>query len=77
MNTVKVSGKITLPSEPNAIRYICDDCGCICDSSFGDSRVEVFRYASKSSKEPESVRYICEYCADELFGDHQPHSIFG
>ena len=58
-------------------RCICDECNSIVDDRFGDPRQEVFRFDSKYTKDPSSIRMLCSYCIDDLFGDHEPHSIFG
>jgi len=73
----KVVGHIELSDAPKKHKCICDECGSHVDDSWGDPRVEVFRYDSKHAKDPSSIRWICECCVDELFGNHEPHSIFG
>lgn len=71
---VKVIGRIELPEPPKRLDppYICDDCGATLDGSYGDPRVVITRL----DLEGDSVRHVCNVCADELFGDHEPKSIF-
>ena len=54
----------------------CDECGHRVDDSLGDPRVKLSTFDSMDAKEPSSVRWVCAYCADELFGDDSPISIF-
>lgn len=72
----KVVGKIELPDAPQKHKCTCDECGCHVDDRFGDSRVKVSTFMSMDAKEPSAVRWVCESCADELFSDHSPKSIF-
>lgn len=74
--TVKILGKITLPVQKVKTKYLCDDCGCELNDSFGDPRIKVSTFDSISAKEPSSVRWICEWCSDEQFGDDSPNSVF-
>lgn len=73
----KVIGKITLPDTPIKHKCVCEDCNSEVDDRFGDPRVMISTYATKTDIKPISVRWICESCADELFGDSEPSSIFG
>lgn len=77
LQEVKVIGKIILPDAPQKHKCVCDDCGCDVDDSWGDPRVRISTFNSKDAKEPLAVRWVCESCADELFGDSSPYSIFG
>ena len=77
METVKVLGRINIPLKSNKTKCICDDCGCKVNDKFGDPRVKISTFNSKDAKEPSAVRWVCEFCAHELFGDHEPSSIFG
>lgn len=74
MSEVKIIGKIVLP-EVQQHKCTCDDCGCELDDSFGDPRVEI-KTTYWNNEKPSSTRMICEHCADELFADHEPNSIF-
>jgi hypothetical protein len=69
-----VIGKIELPKHISKNPCTCDDCGDIVNDSCGDPRVCITTHYNDDSKE---FRYVCQYCADEQFGDHSPHSIFG
>ena len=71
-----VVGYISIPYAPQKHKCVCDDCGNDVDDSFGDPRVKIETFNSKSAKEPSSVRWICKWCEDMLFGDHSPSSIF-
>lgn len=51
----------------------CDDCGCHCDSSHGDSRIKITTFFTDK---PNEVRMVCDWCADDNFGSHEPISIF-
>ena len=55
----------------------CDECNEVVNTSFGDSRKEVFRFDPPYVKEPSSIRMLCSFCIDDLFGNHEPYSIFG
>lgn len=76
MENVKVLGSIALPLKSIKTKCLCDDCGCEVNDSFGNPRIEIKTFDSKTSKEPSSVRWICESCADQQFGDHSSSSIF-
>lgn len=67
----------TYPNASIKHKCICDECKSVVNGGFGDTRQEVFRFDSKGAKDPSSIRMLCSYCIDELFGDHEPHSIFG
>ena len=73
---VKVLGKIILPDAPVKYKCICADCGNYLNDSFGDPRVKISTFDSMDAKEPSAVRWVCEWCADELFEDHSPSSVF-
>lgn len=62
----RIVGKITLPDVSQKPKYICDDCGCEVNDSWGDSRVKILTFNPKDAKEPSAVRWVCESCADEL-----------
>jgi hypothetical protein len=72
----KVVGYIMLPDAPKKHKCTCDDCGWEVPDGWGDPRVKIETYNSKDAIEPIAVRMICEWCADELFRDSEPHSIF-
>jgi len=72
----KVVGYIHIPDAPTKHKCTCDDCGCEVDDRCGDPRVEVRAFDSRDAKRPSSIRWVCEWCADELFRDSEPHSIF-
>jgi len=77
MNSLpKVVGYIHIPDAPKKHKCTCDDCGWEVPNGWGDPRVKIETYNSKDATEPISVRMICEWCADELFRDSEPHSIF-
>ena len=70
----KVVGKIDIPTTPKkSSKCVCADCGCETDNSFGDSRVKITKVSSEGIS---TVRWVCESCADELFNDSEPKSIF-
>lgn len=75
-NPVKVIGHIMLPDAPIKHKCICEECGDILNTKFGDPRIEVLTYPSKYDKQPTSSRLICPVCANDLFGDSEPCSIF-
>lgn len=52
----------------------CDECNEVVNTSFGDHREEVFKIDENGIKY--GHRMLCPYCIDELFGEHQPKSIF-
>ena len=72
----KVVGRIELSDAPKKHKCTCDDCNEVLDDSWGDPRVEIKRFDSRYAKEPSSIRWVCNSCADELFGNHEPSSIF-
>jgi hypothetical protein len=72
----KVVGYIHIPNAPKKHKCTCDDCGCEVDDRCGDPRIEVRTFDSRDAKRPSSIRWVCEWCADELFRDSEPHSIF-
>lgn len=74
MENVKVIGKISLDDGTPKTKCICDDCKEVVNDSFGDPRNRVTTEWSDGRFEE---RWICDCCADEQFGDHSPHSIFG
>jgi hypothetical protein len=76
-SSLNVVGYVHIPNAPKKHKCVCDECSSQLDDSFGDPRVKVQTFDSMDAKEPSSVRWVCEVCADELFGDHYPNSIFG
>lgn len=77
INLPKVIGHVTLPNAPIKHKCVCDDCGNVVNDRFGDQRIEVRSFGSKDSNVPSSIRMICTDCADLLFEDSSPCSIFG
>jgi hypothetical protein len=79
MEAIKIVGHIDIPTGNVKLHkntchdYYCDDCNDKVNSSFGDIRHEVIRTNRDGST---SNRFICSYCLDELFGDHEPKSVF-
>jgi hypothetical protein len=70
----KVIGKIEIPDNYSSEEeLICDECGNITNSSFGDVRIKSTRVYSDGTEED---RFICPDCEFELFGNLIPHSIF-
>jgi hypothetical protein len=70
----KVIGKIDIPDSTRKSKCTCADCGSVVDDKWGDSRVKITTVYPNNNT---AVRWVCEVCADELFGDHEPNSIFG
>ena len=67
----------TYPNASIKHKCVCDECNSIGDDSFGDRRQEVWRFDTMDAKGQSSIRMLCSSCIDDLFGDHEPHSIFG
>lgn len=74
MDSIKVIGKITLPDAPKKHKCVCHDCGDVLDDSCGDPRHLVTTAEWTDGRKEE--RMICDVCADELFGDYEPSSMF-
>lgn len=75
---VKITGKqvdLSLFIKPTYICK-CDECNEVVNTSFGDPREKVFRFDDKHQVIPSSIRMLCSYCIDDLFGTHEPDSIF-
>lgn len=74
----KIIGRIEIPDAPKEHKCICDDCGEVLDDSCGDPRIQVVTYESWDAKEPSSIKWVCNSCSciDDLFGNHEPRSIF-
>ena len=71
---IKIVGKIDLSQIVKDPLCRCDECNEVVNTSFGDPREEVFRIDENGIKY--GHRMLCPYCLDELFGEHQPKSIF-
>lgn len=71
----KIIGRIEIPiTKTKAKVNLLGNCAD-CDAPFKDihDQVKIIRtYVDKSS----TTRYVCEFCADELFADGEPKSIF-
>ena len=71
----KVIDKIEIPDNYSSKEeLICDECGNVTNSSFGDIRIKITRIYRDGSKED---LFICPDCDFELHDKSEPHSIFG
>ena len=52
----------------------CDECNEVVNTSFGDPREEVFKIDENGIKY--GHRMLCSFCIDDLFGYHEPDTIF-
>lgn len=71
MKQITTNRKVILPMSQVYNKHIstCDECGDRVNTSFGDSREEVFKIDKDGVKY--DIKMVCSHCIDVLFIEHE------